>query len=170
MWLQSLVLSALLLLPAPVADDKSVDFDPQTDFSQFKTFAVGPGLLQSNKPELRSEIVRKKIQDALRAELVKKGLREEPAQGSDLFVGFRLGSADKKEVESWPAGRWGRGTRYTTNRFSEGTLVIDLLKRPGRELVWRGIYRDDESEASKISSNLPKDIRKLFEKYPSSKK
>ena len=85
-------------------------------------------------------------------------------------MAFRLGSADKREVESWPVGRWGRGTRYAVNRFSEGTLVVDLLKRPGRELVWRGIYRDDESNASKISSNLPKDIQKLFDKYPERKK
>jgi hypothetical protein len=160
----------MLLLPVPVPDDKSVDFDPQTDFSQFKSFTIGPGQLQSNKPELKGDIVRKKIQEALRGELTKRGLQEEPNQTSDLFVAFRLGSADKREVESWPAGRWGRRTVYTANRFSEGTLVVDLLKKPGRELVWRGIYRDDETNASKISSNLQKDIQKLFDKYPSKKK
>ncbi len=170
MLVKSVVVSALLLLPVPAPDDRSVDFDPQTDFSQFKSFAIGPGQLQSNKPELRGDIVRKKIQNALRDELAKVGMREEPPQGSDLFVAFRLGSADKKEIESWPVGRWGRGTRYTANHYSEGTLVVDLLKRPGRELIWRGIYRDDEDNASKISSNLPKNIHKLFEKYPSKKK
>lgn len=159
----------MLLLPVPVLDDRSVDFDPQTDFSQFKSFTLGPGQLKSNKPELRSDIVRKKIQEALRAELTRRGLHEEPNQTSDLFVAFHLGSVDKKEIESWAVGRWGRGTRYATNQFSEGTLVVDLYKKP-RELVWRGIYHDDESNASKISSNLPKDIEKLFDKYPSKKK
>ena len=168
--MRSLALSALLLLPVPAPDDRSVDFDPQTDFSQFKSFSIGMGILRSNKPELKSELVRKKIQDALRGELTRRGLQEERDQRADLLIAFRFGSADKREVESWPAGRWGRGTRYTTNRFSEGTLVVDLLKRQGRELVWRGIYRDDEGNASKISSNLPKDIQKLFEKYPSPKK
>jgi hypothetical protein len=56
------------------------------------------------------------------------------------------------------------------NTFSEGTLVVDVLRRAGRELVWRGIYRDDEGNASKISSNLPRDVEKLFEKYPLKKK
>jgi hypothetical protein len=160
----------MLLLPVPAPDDKSVDFDPQTDFSQFKSFTLGPGQLKSNKPELKSDIVRQKIQSALRAELTKRGLREEPNQTSDLFVGFHLGSVDKREIESWAVGRWGRGTRYSTNQFSEGTLVVDLYKKPGRELVWRGIYHDDENNASKISSNLPKDIEKLFDKYPTKKK
>jgi hypothetical protein len=162
--LSCIVAAMLLLSPAPGPDDRSVDFDPQTDFTQFKTFALGKGVLRSRKPELDNDIVRKKIEEALRIELTKRGLQEEPGPGSDLIVTFRFGSVDKREVQSWPVGRW--GTRYSTYRFSEGTLVVDLLKRQGRELVWRGIYRDDNSNPSKISSNLPKDVEKLFEKYP----
>jgi hypothetical protein len=37
-------------------------------------------------------------------------------------------------------------------------------------LVWRGIYRDDEQNASKLSDRLPGDIKKLFEEYPPKKK
>jgi len=47
---------------------------------------------------------------------------------------------------------------------------VDILKRPGRDLVWRGTYRDDESNAAKISSNLVRDVEKLFEKYPVKRK
>ena len=165
-------LSWLLLSPALAPpDDKSVDFDPQADFSQLHSFTVGPGLLQSTRPELRSDLVRKKIQQALRVELAGGGLHEaqQPAS-ADLFVGFRLGSADKRELERWPTGPWGRGSRYTINTYSEGTLVVDLYRQPGRELVWRGIYRDDESRASKIAENLPKSVHKLLDKFPPRKK
>jgi hypothetical protein len=85
-------------------------------------------------------------------------------------VSFGFGSFDKREVDSVPVGRWGRGRVVTSNTYSEGTLVVDVLKRPGRELVWRGTYRDDEGNASKISSNLPRNVEKLFEKYPSKKR
>jgi len=167
MWFPSIVVSTLLLLPGPVPDEKSVDFDPSTDFTQIKTFTVGKGVLKSRKPELNSEIVRKKIQDAFRTELSRRGLQEEPpGSGANVLVAWHFGSADKREVEAWPVGRWGGGTRYTTTHFSEGTLVVDLLRLPARELLWRGIYRDDETNPSKISSNLSKDIQKLFDKYP----
>jgi hypothetical protein len=168
MWLSAMVLSTLFMAPGPAPDEKSVDFDPSTDFSQIKTFVVGKGVLKSPKPELNSDIVRKKIQDAFRSELTKRGLQEQaPGSQADILVAWHFGSADKREVEAWPVGRWGGGTRYTTSHFSEGTLVIDLLRLPARELLWRGIYRDDETNPSKISSNLPKDIQKLFDKYPS---
>jgi hypothetical protein len=170
MFLPSLLVAGLLLAPSPVPDDRTADFDPSTDFSQFKTFALGQARLRSPKPELNNDIVKKKVQDAIRSELVKRGLREESVQGADVVVSFGFGSFDKREVESFPVGRWGRGRAYSATSYSEGTLVVDVLKRPGRDLVWRGTYRDDESNASKISSNLPRDVEKLFDKYPVKKK
>jgi hypothetical protein len=35
--------------------------------------------------------------------------------------------------------RWGRRRRTETFRFTEGTLVVNLMDTDGRELVWRGI-------------------------------
>ena len=170
MLLPSLLAAVLLFSPSLVPDDRTADFDPSIDFSQFRTFALGQARLRSPKPELNNEIIRKKVQDAIRAELIKRGLQEEEVQRADLVISFGFGSFEKREVESVPVGRWGRGLHNIPNSVSEGTLVVDVLKRPGRDLVWRGTYRDDESKASKISSNLPRDIEKLFEKYPVKKK
>ena len=44
-----IVASLILLSPAPIPDDRSVDFDPQTDFTQFKSFALGNGVLPLRK-------------------------------------------------------------------------------------------------------------------------
>jgi hypothetical protein len=46
-------------------------------------------------------------------------------------VTFRLGTADRRQVESFPAGRFGRGRRLETFKFTEGTLVVNLLDRRG---------------------------------------
>jgi hypothetical protein len=167
MLLTRLVFSGLLLLPAVIADEHNVDFDPQADFSQFKTFALGRSTIKSNMPELNDELVKKKIDEAVRTELSQKGLTEKAAADrpiSDLLVIYHMGSANKREVQTW-IGPWG-GTHQSVYHFTQGTLIVDLLKRPGRELMWRGIYRDDEKKAAKLSSNLPKNVHKLFEKYP----
>jgi hypothetical protein len=41
-------------------------------------------------------------------------------------VAFRFGSFDKREVESYPVGRYGRGRVVTNSTVSEATLVVDV--------------------------------------------
>jgi hypothetical protein len=167
--LLSFAMMLFLTAPALIADDRDVDYDPQADFSKYKTFMLREGEIVTKVPDLNSPLVRKKIDAAIRAQLSAKGLREVENQ-ADLVVTYRLGSAQRREVQSFPAGRWGRLRRVGTFRFTEGTLVIDLMNRQPRDLVWRGIYRDDESSPSKISDKLPNDIKKLFNEYPPKKK
>jgi hypothetical protein len=162
------VAAVFLLIALPLfADQKVTDFDPSADFSKLRTFNIRMGQLEAKAPELTGSLVRKKIEDSIRTQLEAKGLKE--VQGRpDLVVNFRFGAADKKQVESFPLGRWGR--RRTETRFTEGTLVVNLMDAEGRELVWRGIYRDDESNPGKVSNKLPDDVKKLFSDYPPKKK
>ena len=44
------------------------------------------------------------------------------------------------------------------------------METEGRDLVWQGIYRDDESSPAKVSNRLPDDIKKLFSDFPPKKK
>src|SRR5262249_684743 len=116
-----------------------------------------------------SSIVRKRIEDSIRAQLTAKGMTEVQSR-PDLVVNFRFGAANRRQVESFPAGRWGRRRQIETFRFTEGTLVINLMDPEGRELVCRGIYGDDESSPGRISNKLPDDIKKLFSDFPPKKK
>jgi hypothetical protein len=166
-WILTLFFT-LFLSPSLFADDHDVDFNEQTDFSKFKTFTINETQITARQPELNSPLVRNKITDTIRAQLVAKGLKEVQNR-ADIVVNYRLGATDRREVERFPAGRRGRLTRLETFRFTEGTLVIDLRDRDAREMVWRGIYRDDESNRSKLASKLPDDVKKLFSEYPPKK-
>jgi Domain of unknown function (DUF4136) len=117
MLLPSLPVGLLLFGPLTPPDDRTVDFDQQTDFSQFKTFALGPTQLRSPKPELNSDITRRKIQDALRAEFTKRGVREAPIESSDVVV-------------------------VTNNTFSEATLVVDVRSNAAK--IASNLSRDVE--------------------------
>ncbi len=164
-----LAVFVLLLAFAISADDHSVDFDPGADFSRIKTFALGQQrTINSNKPELSGELVKKKLDAAVRAELSKKGLLEVPAQDCDMIVRYHLGSVNKTETTVW-IGPWG-GTHRATEHFTEGTLIVNLVRRDSKELLWRGVYRDDEKKPAKLSDHLPRNVAKLFEKYPPGKK
>jgi hypothetical protein len=58
------------------------------------------------------------------------------------------------------------GTRVVRVPYTEGTLVIDLRDPTTRSLVWRGIAREDKSDATKIEGKLDDMVRKSIEKYP----
>ena len=85
---------------------------------------------------------------------------------ADLNVRYSLGSVRGREVETYPAGWRGWGTRVVRVPFTEGTLVIDLRDPGTRSLVWRAIAREDNSDAAKIEGKLDDMVRKSFDKYP----
>jgi hypothetical protein len=165
----ALALALMFVSTGILADERMVDADPEADFSALHTFRLGQGQLLAKSPELSGPLVRKKIDAGIRAALQSHDLQEAGGQ-PDVVVTWRFGAANKREVESWPVGRWGRGRAWSVYAFTEGTLVIDMYRRPGRDLVWRGIYRDDERNPSKISARLVDDINKLFKDYPPKKK
>jgi len=85
---------------------------------------------------------------------------------SDLNVRYRLGTARKDEIESYPAGWRGFGTRLVRVPYTEGTLVIDLRDPSTRSLVWRAIASEEKNDAVKIEGKLDDMVRKSLGKYP----
>src|SRR5437868_5647157 len=117
---------ALLLVLAPgllPAQKVTVEFDQAMEFASLKTFNLRSGQIHSKNPSLNNDIVRKNLETAIRKKLTEKGLTES-ASGADLNVSFSLGSANRTEVERYPA-RWG-GRRRVAVRYTEGTLTIDM--------------------------------------------
>src|SRR5450759_3264297 len=121
-----LCLSLLVALGA-FAQKIEIESDRGTDFSKFKTFAIRDGRLNSKNPSLNSELVRKRIAADLEKALEAKGLAFVPSGPADLNVRYTLGAVRKTELESYPAGWRGWGTRVVRVPYTEGTLVIDCL-------------------------------------------
>ena len=162
----------LLLLPGSSlrADDKSVDFDEDKDFSKYGSFDIRQQVINSKAPALNSSLVKDRIANAIRRELSNDGLFKDATQ-PDLIVNFRLGAEVERDVDTYRVGRIGRRrTRVVVDKYAEGTLVIDLRERQSGELVWRGIYDDKEGDFTKLARKLDDDVKKLFEEYPPKKK
>jgi len=164
-----LMLLCLLAAGQMQAQKVDIEFDESADFSHYKTFAIQEGQLNAKAPALNSELTRKKIDNEIRKRLIEKGLMEVPAR-PDLNVRFTLGSARRSEVETYPAGWRGLGTRRVRVAYTEGTLVINLRDTSKRELVWRAIAVEDKSDPAKISEHLDDMVKKSIEKYPPKKK
>jgi hypothetical protein len=146
----------------------TMEFDQAADFTRYKTFAIRDGQLNSKNPALNSELVKKQIENDIVRDLSARGL-EVTTGKADLNVRYHFGSARKVELESYPAGWRGWGTRVVRVPYTEGTLVIDLRDPSTRSLVWRGIASEEKSDASKIEGKLDAMVRKAIEKYPPKK-
>jgi hypothetical protein len=143
----------------------TMEFDQAADFSKYKTFAIRDGQLNSRNPALNSELVKKRIESDIVRYLSARGL-EVTTGKSDLNVRYHFGSVRKAEIERYPAGWYGMGTRIVRVPYTEGTLVIDLRDPGSRSLVWRGIASEEKSDGTKIEGKLDDMVRKAIEKYP----
>ena len=169
---QALALLVLGLLVAPRARAQKItmEFDQTIDFSKYKTFAIRDGQLNSGNPALNSPLVKKQIEADIQNNLTKKGLTLVTSGPSDLNVRYTFGAARKTEIEAYPAGWYGYGTRYVRVPYAEGTLVIDLRDPATRSLVWRAIAAEEKSDASKIQGKIDDMVKKSIDKYPPKKK
>jgi hypothetical protein len=158
----------LLGAPGAFAQKVTVEFDQAADFSKYETFAIRDGHLNSGNPALNSDLVKKRIDAGIEKYLTVKGLTEVSGK-SDLNVRYTFGTGRKTEVELYPAGWYGWGTRAVRVPYAEGTLVIDLRDPTTRSLVWRAIANEEKSDPSKIEGKLDDMVKKSMQKYPPKK-
>jgi hypothetical protein len=167
----AVALSAAVL----AADDHSVIFDEDVDYKAFKTFTIGSGRMDSQRPELKFPAVLSAISDSIRATLLENRLKE-TSNKSDLIIEFSvkgvdfvIGSFGRPNPVGRGRGRTGAFGTSATVDFTEATLVVDMKRSSNRELVWRGVYHDSEANAGKLATALPNDAKTLVAKYPPKK-
>lgn len=148
----------------------TMEFDQTIDFSKYKTFAIREGRLNSRNPILHSPLVKKQIEADIQNDLTGKGLSMVTSGPADLNVQYTFGAARKTQVEAYPAGWYGMGTRYVRVPYAEGTLVIDLRDPATHLLVWRAIAGEEKNDAAKIQGKLDDMVKKSIDKYPPKKK
>jgi hypothetical protein len=166
----ALLFLGLLFAQGARAQKITMEFDQTIDFSKYKTFAIRDGQLNSRNPALNSPLVKKQIEADIQHDLTAKGLTLVTSGPSDLNVRYTFGAARKTEIEAYPAGWYGFGTRYVRVPYAEGTMVIDLRDPGTRSLVWRAIAAQEKSDATKIQGKLDDMVKKSIDKFPPKKK
>jgi hypothetical protein len=87
---------------------------------------------------------------------------------ADLNVRYTLGSANRREVETYPAGWY--GTRVIATHFTEGTLVLNFRDAKTHGLIWRAIVIEDKGDPMKLQKKLDDMVKKAINGYPPKKK
>ena len=174
-WIAALAIA--LASAVVLADDHSVIYDEDIDFSIFKTFTVRAVRLDSDRPELKFPAVLKSIDDAVRSNLKSLGLTEAASNG-DLIVECNASGTDfnigpwgrPNTLPSTARGRGRSGAQPLPVDFTEITMVLDLIRADTKDLVFRGVYHDEEKDGEKLAKALPRDAATLLLQYPRKKR
>jgi Domain of unknown function (DUF4136) len=178
---QLLALLSLLLFALPAAAKVAVDFNPDQDFSKYKTFAFIGGVEQLVSLQLNPDLINNRVHRAVTRELVAKGLREVQAnENPDLVVRYWVISDTKLNVSTnlnWgPYGPyigsyWGYlYTSVNATSTRTGSLQIDLIDTQKKDLAWRLYLIRKITNSEKIWKQADSDIVKGFQSFPPSAK
>ncbi len=177
-----LPLSFLLALVASAALPKTlIDFDPNLDFSKFKTFAYLGGVEHLSMMPLNPDQIRDEVHAAVTRELTKRGLKEvSPNQHSDLAVRYWVST--QAETNYAPTGDWngfalymGDYWAYTIDLMNAqdiqgGSLLIDLIDVKAKNLAWRVLLEQKVLNADDVWKKVNEEISKAFASFPPSEK
>ena len=98
-------LLVLLMAGLPAMTKVEVDFNPNLDFSQFKTYAYIGGVEHLVMLQLNLELINDRVHRAVQRELTTKGLHEvQPSENPDLVVRYWANSQVQVNVAA--TGNW----------------------------------------------------------------
>ncbi len=163
------------------ASSVEYDYNRETDFSGFHTYAWEPKMLDIFAGRVRSKIRQpiniNRIKIAIEAELSKKGMQKVKRNEADVQIAFHAKLEEKQDMVDWGYGdsyeKAYHGHYYdndlSTEHFTEGTLFIDFINPVKNDVVWRGWSK--RRIPNKVKEKLVnKVVMQILNKYPPVKK
>lgn len=174
----------LFLISACASVNVSSDYDKNTDFSQFKTYAFYKKGI--DKVEI-SDLDKRRILYAIEAQLEAKGFTK--SEDPDLLVNIFTKSREKIDVYNnyyygwypWYYGYGYYGTGFgpgfgfgynNVYKSTEGTLFIDLIDARKKELAWQGIgtgVLSSTKSVEKKEARIIEFVSQIMAAYPPGK-
>ena len=155
----------------------SYDYDQDADFTKYQTYAWMPepqaSPADARAALQRNQLLDKRIQSAVNAQLPGKGLRLD-ADAPDLLLVYHTGVEEKVHVTD-SGHRFGRryrgwgGRNVTVTQYQEGTLIIDLVDARTNQLVFRTTGQavlKDSPTPEEMDEQVKEAVTKMFEGYP----
>lgn len=165
-------LSATLFVTALGCSSMTVraDHDSQYDFSTNSSFALFERQGKEPRRPQMSPIVDQRISYTIAAELKVKGLESTSPRNADLLVTFYTAVQRRVVIHhsgwyGWRRWGWGGGARWV-NSYPEGTLVIDIIDRRDRQLVWRGVGESAFTKMNPSDEKVAKKVSKILASFP----
>jgi len=172
--------AAIVLAGCASGPDIRADYDKAADFGKYRTygFVTQAGTDSGDFRSLATQM----LQNAASREMEARGYTR--AENPDLVINFKGQLEEKVDIESTPAPYYGPGWGYrgwygapyggyggsevTTRRYNVGTLVVDVVDREKRQVVFQGAISDvvtKEMQQNREAS-INAAVAHVFSKYP----
>jgi hypothetical protein len=169
------MLTAALITPVLACSSMRVraDHDSQHDFEGYSSFAIYERKGKEPRKPQMSPIVDRRIVSAMTLDLEAKGFHSTSPRNADFLVTFYTAVRRRVVVNhaGWYGwGRWGwwgwRGGARWVSTYPEGTLVIDVVDRRDRQLVWRGVGESAFTKTNPSDDKVTKKVSKIMASFP----
>ncbi len=154
--------------------DVTYYYDPQTNFSDLKTY---DWMQVPETPGIDSLVVQR-VKNAVDAELKAKGLMM-TSNNPDFLIAEHLGKKDQVQVTDWGYGYGHRGYRggyrgtggVSVYQYEEGSLILDFVDAKSKKMIWRGVAK---AEVQKVDTPEEREkrinaaVKEILKKYPPS--
>jgi hypothetical protein len=182
---RGLVIGSLVLLAAGCSSGPNVrsDYDRSADFGQYRTY----GFVTRQDTDHREfkSMATQLLETAASREMAARGYT--PAAEPDLVINFQGKVEEKTDIRSTPApyygpswgyGGWygapyggfgyGGGTEVSTRRYNYGTVIIDVVDREKRQVVWQGGIEGELSkkDLENREQTINTIVKEIFRQYP----
>jgi hypothetical protein len=146
------------------------DHDLQHDFNADSSFALFERKGKEPRRPQMSPIVDQRISSTIAAQLETKGFESTSPRNADLLVTFYTAVRQRVMVHhsgwyGWRRWGWHGGTRWV-NSYPEGTLVIDIIDRRDRQLVWRGVGEGAFTRMNPSDEKVAKKVARILATFP----
>jgi hypothetical protein len=178
------IAGALLSAVTCLAGEAKNDFDPDVDFTKYKTFAFIGGVDFEKSGWLDEPEMRDRFKNFISGALEMRGLAEVPADTKySLAVRFWVARRQKQDVTvidygvggAWGGyppywgGAWGWSYQeYVVTNYVQGTMVVDLIDPATKDLVWRTFVRQKIEDRAKAYVEAKKNLYKAIAVMPPS--
>lgn len=172
--------AALALAGCVSGPDVRVDYDKSANFGKYRTY----GFVTQDPADASQalSLVTRSLHSAAARQMEARGYTR--SESPDLLINFKGRLEEKADIESIPApyygpawgyrgyygapyGGWGGGQTYT-RRYTVGTLVIDVVDRVQRQVVFQGATESIVTEKMRANRDqtINQAVTDIFSKYP----
>ena len=167
------IILMLTLWLAGCASTVAIDYRPEADFAYYRTFAFSNGDSNEDIRTLDGE----RIETAVVRELTTRGLSAASKDSADLLVRYRVEETIELETTGLGYG-FGLGREHVglgvasvpdVQAKKEGKLVVELVQRDIRQVVWRGAGQRNLTEQmtpQQRKALIERLLRDMFARWP----
>ena len=160
-----LALAVCLVATTAVAQQVSVNYNHQANFSQYHTYAWG----SNNKNQIQNSILAQVAQQDINTAMQGKGLQMvQESQNPDLILVATGGEREQTSYSAWGMRGIGGGMGgISPEQNVEATMIVNLYEAKTQSLIWRGIAQDTlNNNGNKNQEMVQKAIQKMFKQWP----